>query len=241
MNAQSATLSFQSKEEQTSLLELYTSEGCSSCPPAEAWLSRLADAPGLWKDFVPVAFHVDYWDYLGWRDPWSSRQNSERQRTYAQAWHSGSVYSPGFVLNGKEWRAWSRNAGAPELSGLKVGVLKIVSTDTNHWRVMFTPVTPAAKKNYTFHGALLAGHLISNVKAGENRGRQLTHDFVVLSLASGVLSPQNGLFAGEFVLDAAKKPAPGRLAVAVWVSRQPQLDPLQATGGWVTGMVPASD
>ncbi len=54
---------FQSGATQTSLLELYTSEGCSSCPPAEAWLSRLKDSPKLWKDFVPVAFHVDYWDY----------------------------------------------------------------------------------------------------------------------------------------------------------------------------------
>jgi hypothetical protein len=62
-----AELVFESTDPQTPLLELYTSEGCSSCPPAEAWRARLKDAPGLWRDFVPVAFHVDYWDHLGWR------------------------------------------------------------------------------------------------------------------------------------------------------------------------------
>ena len=67
--ANAAALSFQSPVEQTTLVELYTSEGCSSCPPAESWLNGLKESPGLWKDFVPLAFHVDYWDDLGWRDP----------------------------------------------------------------------------------------------------------------------------------------------------------------------------
>src|SRR5437868_3719162 len=71
---------FQSGEDQTVLLELYTSEGCSSCPPAEQWMTQLKNAPGLWKSFVPVAFHVDYWDYLGWKDVLSSPNYSQRQR-----------------------------------------------------------------------------------------------------------------------------------------------------------------
>src|SRR5580693_7997010 len=95
-NAETNSLSFQSSNKQTSLLELYTSEGCSSCPPAETWLSRLKASPGLWGDFVPVAFHVDYWDYLGWRDPWAKSEFSNRQRAYAARWHSQSVYTPGF-------------------------------------------------------------------------------------------------------------------------------------------------
>src|SRR5215470_17138375 len=106
--ARGDTLVFQSSENQVSLLELFTSEGCSSCPPAEKWVSGLKAAPGLWKQFVPVAFHVDYWDYLGWRDPWASKAFSDRQRAYAQVWGGDSIYAPGFVLNGQEWRAWSR-------------------------------------------------------------------------------------------------------------------------------------
>ena len=78
---QSMPVIFKSSERRTALLELYTSEGCSSCPPAETWLSRLTDSPGLWKDFVPIGFHVDYWDHLGWRDKWGSKAFSERQQT----------------------------------------------------------------------------------------------------------------------------------------------------------------
>jgi hypothetical protein len=97
-----APVSFQSSERQTALIELYTSEGCSSCPPAESWLSGLKSAPGLWNDFVPVTFHIDYWDNPGWRDKWSSKQFSDRQRDYARALGSAEIYTPEFVLNGKE-------------------------------------------------------------------------------------------------------------------------------------------
>ncbi len=73
---------FESGPAQTALVELYTSEGCSSCPPADHYLSGLARDPGLWKQFVPVAFHVDYWDQLGWTDRLASAQYSDRQRSY---------------------------------------------------------------------------------------------------------------------------------------------------------------
>ena len=69
---------FTSGSNQVHLIELFSSEGCSSCPPAEQWLGGLREAPGLWRDFVPVAFHVDYWDRLGWRDRFSSPSYSER-------------------------------------------------------------------------------------------------------------------------------------------------------------------
>src|SRR5579862_2415659 len=90
--ANAAPLQFQSSERQVALVELYTSEGCSSCPPAESWLSGLKEKPGLWSEFVPVAFHVDYWNSLGWRDKWSSQQYSDRQRDYAGVWGSGTIY-----------------------------------------------------------------------------------------------------------------------------------------------------
>ena len=122
--AHAAPLEFQSREQQTSLLELYTSEGCSSCPPAESWLSQLKAKTGLWSDFVPVAFHVDYWDSLGWRDKWASPQFTERQRAYAAASASANVYTPEFVLNGAEWRNWFGLKGAPGLSGTKLASSK---------------------------------------------------------------------------------------------------------------------
>ena len=79
---------FTSGAQQVAILELYTSEGCSSCPPAESWLNNLKASPDLWKHFVPVAFHVDYWNSLGWTDRWSSPEFSERQRDYAKLWRA---------------------------------------------------------------------------------------------------------------------------------------------------------
>jgi hypothetical protein len=67
----------------------------------------LKGEPGLWKNFIPIAFHVDYWDRLGWRDRFSSPQWTERQRRYAALWRSGSVYTPAVVVNGREQRGWS--------------------------------------------------------------------------------------------------------------------------------------
>src|SRR6059036_3501 len=99
ITASAAETTFEVGPQRAQLLELYTSEGCSSCPPAEAWLSKLKDAPGLWRDFVPIAFHVDYWDSLGWKDPFAIKAYSERQRDYAASWRSRSVYTPGFVLD----------------------------------------------------------------------------------------------------------------------------------------------
>lgn len=222
---------FTSSKRKTGLLELYTSEGCSSCPPAETWLSQLKDSPGLWKDFVPIAFHVDYWDYLGWRDKWGSRAFSERQRTYAQSWRSDSVYTPGFVLNGTEWRAWRGLKHVPA-SSLEVGVLEVTSTDRSHWHIEFSPLH-ANPSNFEFHAALLVSGLSSAVKAGENRGRRLVHDFVALELAKGVLSASGKAARGDFTFHGTRKAGEGQLAVAVWVSSPGTLEPVQTTGGWL--------
>jgi hypothetical protein len=237
VNAQSAPITFQSGKAQTVLLELYTSEGCSSCPPAEHWLSGLKDSPGLWKEFVPVAFHVDYWDYLGWRDPWSSRSFSDRQRAYAERWRNDNIYTPGFVLNGAEWRDWARGKDALKPSSAIAGVLSIASSDTNHWNVTFA-TTNTGGTRYEVHAALLASSLHSLVKAGENRGRMLTHDFVALSLVQAPLKRTEATIQGEFNLPLPAKAAGGDLAIAVWVTETGSLEPVQATGGWLVRQSP---
>src|SRR5690348_12165742 len=92
-----------------SLLELYTSEGCDTCPPAEEWLSKLERDPRLWKQLVPLAFHVDYWDYLGWKDPFDSHAYTARQQAIAAGADSLAgrvIYTPQFVVDGKDWRGW---------------------------------------------------------------------------------------------------------------------------------------
>jgi hypothetical protein len=232
VNAQNTSLTFQSSAKHTALIELYTSEGCSSCPPAETWLSRLKESPGLWKDFVPLAFHVDYWDYLGWRDPWANKSFSDRQRTFAKQWHSESVYTPGFVLNGKEWRDWSGREDGPNSADVKAGVLTARSSDTNHWQVSFAPPN-ATKADYEVHAALLAGGLSSNVKAGENRGRILPHDFAVLTLTTAPLVRSGNVAQGEFALRKPRGATESDIALAVWITPVGRLEPLQATGGWL--------
>jgi hypothetical protein len=224
-------MTFQSSETQTSLLELFTSEGCSSCPPAEAWLSRLKESPGLWKDFIPIAFHVDYWDYLGWRDPWSSKAFTDRQYAYARDWRSDSVYTPGFVLNGKEWRVWSRSQPVP-ISTAKPGVLRATSTDLKNWDVTFTPTLPS-DENYEVHAALLTSGLTSDVKAGENKGRRLEHDFVVTRLKRYLLRSNGNQAQGRIELEIAKGEPVQSGALVVWVTHPGKPEPLQATGGWL--------
>jgi len=233
--ANAAPIVFQSSTRQTALLELYTSEGCSSCPPAEAWLSKLKTASGLWSEFVPVSFHVDYWNNLGWRDKLSSEQFSDRQRSYAQAWSAENIYTPEFVLNGKEWHNWFGFHGAPSAPPTEAGALSVNSTDGKHWQADFVPVEHGMA-DYEVTAAVLVSELGSDVTAGENSGHHLNHDFAVLSLITRPLTSQTNGFQGTFIIDANPKGIAGRLALAVWVTRGEHLEPLQATGGWLPQM-----
>src|SRR2546430_7383511 len=122
LTSQAADRVFESGPQKVHLLELFTSEGCSSCPPAEAWLSKLKSDPRLWKDFVPLAFHVDYWDRLGWRDPFAAKEWTARQYRYSATWKNESVYTPGFILDGREWT----NRSLPPPAAEKPGALKLL-------------------------------------------------------------------------------------------------------------------
>ncbi len=223
--ARAGEISFESGRTRANLLELFTSEGCSSCPPAEAWMSKLKGEPRLWRDFVPVAFHVDYWDRLGWRDPFAAKAWTARQYQYSASWKSSSVYTPGFVLNGRELR----EKRIPEGGRDEVGVLKLALKNDDNVTATFTPAGNSTR-TYDVHVARLGFDLNINVKAGENSGRKLLHDFVVLSLTSETLAGGSK----EFRLAASDaKQAPGREAIAAWVTESGQLEPLQAAGGWL--------
>ena len=229
-----APLTFESAETPVALVELFTSEGCSSCPPADAWMSRLKASPDLWKSVVPVVFHVDYWNGLGWPDRFASRANSERQRRYAAAWRSDAVYTPGFVLNGREWRDWSGRGPLPAPGAAKVGRLQVTLRDRTHAEVIFTPAG-AAPKSLQVELAILGGNLESDVQRGENRGRKLHHDFTVLHLATSALT--SALTSAGPACTASlllpEKLSDTPLALAAWVTAGDGQPPLQATGGWL--------
>ena len=236
--AWAAPFEFQSSPQETSLLELYTSEGCSSCPPAEAWLSKLKSSPGLWNEFVPVAFHVDYWNNLGWKDKLSDEQYTERQQQYAAQWSAKDIYTPEFVLNGREWHDWLGFRGAPSFAPSQPGVLQVKSDDGKHWVAVFSP-TPGETSGYEISAGLLASDLDSDVNAGENAGRHLNHDFAVISLITRPMNIQTNGIVGKFIIDPRPKGIAGRFALAIWVTREGQLEPIQATGGWLTKPQPS--
>jgi hypothetical protein len=206
-----------------SLLELYTSEGCSSCPPAESWLSSLNSDSRLWKEIVPVAFHVDYWDDLGWKDRFSKREYTSRQQSYSVAWGTSSVYTPEFVVNGQEWKGWFAGNSLPDPLEHAAGRLDIrVANGTA--KITFSG--NSEEKAIDVHLVPLAMNVSSEVRAGENRGRKLTHSFVALDLVTARLTGSNGTFSGDLPLNMSEA-----TALAVWVTPAGSLKPLQAAGG----------
>jgi hypothetical protein len=210
---------FESGPQKVHLIELFTSQGCSSCPPAEAWMSKLKAESQLWKDFVPIAFHVDYWDRLGWRDPFAAKEWTARQYQYSANWKSEGVYTPGFVLDGREWM----DRRVPAASNEKSGVLKL-NIDNQKINAEFVP-SAGTTKDVDFHIAALGFDLNTKVSAGENNGRNLRQDFVVLSLQSGRMSD------GKTQIALPADPRAG--AIAAWVTSSNQLEPIQAVGGWL--------
>lgn len=219
-----------------SLIEVYSSEGCSSCPPAEEWVSKLSQSPELWKDFVPVVFHVDYWDYLGWKDKFSDPRFSERQRVYAESWRNGSVYTPGFVLNGKEWRDWyGQDSFRMVNKKEEADSLLIEKIKEDIFAITFKPKNENGfGRSYIVHAAILGFGIVSDVKAGENAGRHLKHDFTVIDYVEKDMGEsKNGLFQKELSFKVRDKISFKKLAISAWVSEDNSYTPIQAAGGYL--------
>lgn len=224
------TATFGSDQAQTTLIELFTSEGCSSCPPADIWLSKLKDNPDLWKRIVPVAFHVDYWNGLGWPDRFSRPEFTDRQRRYATAWRIDSVYTPNFVVNGREWKGWF-NSGMLSAPPAKAGKLRVTLSNSIDIAATFESTQARPLK---LEVALLGMNLESDVKRGENSGRKLHHDFVVLDLIQTDMRKESSHWTGSIALSkqsGAEKPS----ALAAWITEN--ATPIQATGGWLVGRI----
>jgi len=208
---------------QAQLVELYTSEGCSSCPPADKWLSTLKDDPALFDGLIPVAFHVDYWDYIGWKDPFASPIHTQRQQTYARFGHISQMYTPGFVVDNKEWRAWFRGQKTLPASNKTSGELDVVLSDNNILNVNYSQ-----NQQTELHVAYLGMGLSTKVKAGENRNRQLNHDFVALNYLT---LPGNQNW--NVLLPSVPEKGQEKTALAVWVSDRNTKEVLQAVGGYL--------
>jgi hypothetical protein len=222
--SQAQELEFKSGNKQVALIELYTSQGCSSCPPADEWLSKLKDKPGLWSEFVPVAFHVDYWDYLGWKDSFSNGKFSNRQRLHKAQGNVKVVYTPGFFLNGKEWK--SRFGRKVPKAGNTTGELT-AKLKNNTLRAQFASSKPL--DSTTLNVGILGFGYQTPIKAGENSNRVLHEDFVLLSHTEHISTNHTW----EISLPEKVSPSAQKYAIALWVSEGSNLKPIQTTGGWL--------
>ena len=213
------------------LVELFTSEGCNSCPPAEQWINGLEDRADLWSRVVPAAFHVDYWDSLGWPDRFATRAHSLRQQAYREAGHIRGIYTPGFVVGGREWRGWFRNPRLELPPDAEVGPIS-VDLHEGRFEVRFEPALEVPV-DLELHVARLGFGLVTAVGAGENHGRTLEHSFVVLGWSQHRMQVAGTGYEASGTLPPASNPAP-REALAVWVSVPGDPFPIQAAGNWLT-------
>ena len=186
LQAQAACLA-RSGPQTVVLVELYTSEGCSSCPPADRWLAGLAGryTPG---QVVPLALHVDYWDYIGWKDPYAKGEFSQRQRRLSQLQRAALVYTPQVLLQGADFRRWdsveferaiARINAQPARASLELEILG-VTAHALALRASAAVAEPANRTDAVLYVAAYEKGLESGITAGENRGRVLHHDYVVL-------------------------------------------------------------
>jgi hypothetical protein len=154
------------------VLELYTSEGCSSCPPADRWLSRFKGR----ADVVALAFHVDYWDQLGWQDRFASPAHTRRQHEIRARSGAGFVYTPQVVVNGRDRKDWFRLGEPAGAAGPPVQLSLRRRGDRYEVDVRSGAGRPLRLAGYW---AMTEDGLRSDVRAGENAGAALRHDFVV--------------------------------------------------------------
>jgi hypothetical protein len=197
------------------LLELYTSEGCSSCPPADQFLRGLP-ADG---NAVRLSLHVDYWNYIGWKDPFSRAAFTERQRYLSDLARTRTIYTPEFFVGGREVRNWS--------DGMADAIRRVNATPAraNIHIVLGTPgadgvpvsVGAGAGQGATLHVALVQNGIASQVRAGENQGRLLHHDHVVREWLAPVALDGDGKATLTRTVPVPAGAAPGTLGVAAFV------------------------
>ncbi len=204
------------------VVELYTSQGCSSCPPADELLGELAGQPGV----LALSFHVDYWDYIGWKDPFAAAQYTERQRDYAAKLGLRYIYTPQIVVDGRHDVVGSKRRAvtrAIEESAKTEPAVTVTLEDADGGRVRLSAGTAPAGGATVWLVTFDDSHK-TQVARGENSGRALTNSNVVREMTA------LGTWTGEektFPLDLAAARAEGRGGCGVIVQ--------QGRGGPVIG------
>src|SRR5258708_14772162 len=225
-----------SRPHTTALVELYTSEGCDSCPAADHWLSSLFGQGFRPDQVVPLALHVDYWDYIGWKDPFAKGEFSVRQRKLAQMKRPVIVYTPQVLLQGRDFRRWSGGEFAEQVMRINSRpararialTIRAVAPGAIHAELSAMLIDPAEKKNAAVYLASYENRLASDVAAGENRGRRLEHDFVVREWIGPIAFGESLEIEEKRALALLRGVNPKNLGVAAFVQNRATSAVLQA-------------
>ena len=220
------------------LVELFTSEGCDSCPPADRWLSAQFPVRMSGESPAPaalaLAYHVDYWDRLGWRDRFSSAQFTQRQRDESKAGGASFVYTPQVVVQGHDVRAWTRGLAVAAITAAErnppraeIAVDVTPTADALLIRANAIVMNPQLRKNAVLWVAFADSGHVTEVAAGENRGSRLRHDHVVRALHGPYPVDAKGVAAAVITQKPPADPgtAPGFVA---FVQDMSNADVLQA-------------
>jgi len=230
----SATCSLQSGTKATPLVELYTSEGCSSCPPADKRLGAFTSGAQELRDAVPLALHVDYWDYIGWKEPYAQERFGERQSWLTHANGHKTVYTPHFFVSGVEVRDWDTDLGGAlrrvGAQSARAQIKVLVEPSGGALSLAATASSAESGAQLGLFVAVTEDKLSSHVSAGENRGSTLTHDHVVREWIGPI-----PLKDGSAQLQRTVNPGAGwnrdELGVAAFVEDLQTGRVLQAVGG----------
>ena len=230
--AAGAACAAKSGPQTTALVELYTSEGCSSCPPADRWLTSTFRANAQAAGAIPLAFHVDYWDRLGWKDRFATAAYTERQYAAMRANQTRFVYTPQVLVQGRDFPQWRAGTAALAAAHARPARAEITLTALpQHGAVAVKAavrVADAADRNgAALYVALVDSGLASDVKAGENSGVRLVHDHVVRAFRGGPTVDAAGAGAAEMVIPLPAEAGQDAMLVA-FVQNPATGDVLQA-------------
>lgn len=234
--AQAVQCKAESGTRTTALVELYTSEGCDSCPPADRWLSSLHARGYTPERVVPIALHVDYWDYIGWKDPYARRAFSNRQRKMAQLARSAIVYTPQILLQGRDFRGWGTDAFDATVAKINARparariALTLEARSKGAFEVLAAAelLEATQKADAALYLATFENKLVSQVAAGENRGRTLGHDFVVFEWAGPIEFGVSGRLAERRSLPLLPGAVARHSGVVAFVQNRATAEVLQA-------------
>jgi hypothetical protein len=175
--AQSITCRATSGKTVPAIVELYTSEGCNSCPPADRWLSQQIASTETRSKMIALAFHVDYWDYIGWKDAYARADFGARHSSMVRANGSTTVYTPQIFINGRDDRSW--RAGIAGMTAPLARATMDVEADWKEGKLAFRGRVTEGGEAVRIRYAVVENGISTVVKAGENAGETLKQDAVV--------------------------------------------------------------